>query len=95
MCVTSPFAFTPTDLSALQKGTHTAINQPMLITSGHLHGLDKRRERNKNVNIFNHLLLRVGWSITTWTACCVTMSFGGVLPFGGVELNAVGWLATS
>lgn len=95
MYVMSPFAFTLTDLSALQKRTHTAINQPTLITSGHLHGLDKRRERNINANIFNHFLLRVGWSMTTWAACCVTVSFGGVLPFGGGELNAVGWMATS
>lgn len=85
MYVMSPFAFTPTDLSALQKGIHTAINQPTVITSGHLCGLDKRRKRNINVNIFNHLLLRVGWSMITWAACCVAVSFGGVLPFGGIE----------
>lgn len=81
MYVMSTSAFTPADLSALQKGTHTAINQPLLITSGHLHGLDKRRERNINANIVNHLLFRVGGSMITWAACCITMNFGDVLLF--------------
>lgn len=50
--VMSPFAFTPTDLSALQNGAHAAINQSMLIISGHLHGLDKRKKRNRNAKYF-------------------------------------------
>lgn len=29
--------------------------------------------------------------MTTWAACCITVSFGGVLPFGGVELKC-SWL---
>lgn len=50
--VMSPFAFTPADLSALQRGTHVVINQPMLIISGHLHGLDKRKKRKRKAKYF-------------------------------------------
>lgn len=83
MHVMSPSAFTPADLSALQERTHPAINQPVLITSGHLHGLGRRGARSKNANVFSHLLVRVGWSRTTWVACCGTVSSGGTFPVGG------------
>lgn len=93
----SPLAFTPADLLALQKGTHTAISQPALITSGHLHGSQRSGERSIYANVFNlSLLIRVGWSTTAWDACCVAVSFGGLFSVGGsAEMQLACWLLAS
>lgn len=89
----SSLAFTPADLFALQKGTHTVFSLPTLITSGHLHGSYRSGERSINANIFNHLLKRVGWSTIAWDICCVAVSFGGLFNVGGsAEMQLVCWL---
>lgn len=93
--VMSPFAFTPTDLSALQKGTHAVINQPMLIISGHLHGLDKRKKRNTNAKYFPPFAFK-GRVEHGNVVCLVCYSeFWGCAAWDGVELYAVAWVATS
>lgn len=84
--IMSPFAFTPADLSALQKGTHAVINQPMLIISGHLHGLDKRKKRNTNAKYFPPFAFkgRVEHDNVGRLGCYSEFSWCAV--FGGAEL---------
>lgn len=94
--IMSPFAFTPTDLSALHKGAHAVINQPMLIISGHSHGLDKRKKRNRNAKYFPQFAFkgRVEHDKVGRGVCYSEL--GGVLPLVVEnELYAVGWVATS
>lgn len=89
--VMSPFAFTPTDLSALQKGAHAVINQPMLIISGHLHGLDKRKKRNRNARYFPPFAFkgRVKQDKVGCGGCY--REFRGCAAFGGGELIPCSW----
>lgn len=90
--VMSPFAFTPADLSALQKGAHAVINQPMVIISGHLHGLDKRKKRNTNVKYFPPFASK-GRVEHDNVRCLVCYSeFRWCDAFGGGELIICSWL---
>lgn len=88
----SPFAFTPADLSALQKETHAVINQPMLIISGHLCGLDKRKKRDTNAKYFPPFAFK-GRVEHNNMGCLVCYSaFRWCAAFGGGELIVCSWL---
>lgn len=90
--IMSPFAFTLTDLSALQKGAHAVINQPMLIISGHLHGLDKRKKRNKNAKYFPPFAFKGRVKHDKVGSGVCYSEFRWCAAFGGGELIMCSWL---